>query len=693
MAFVNASLGRGFAKGGGELGWVFRGVLGRNVATGIHHGDAPHRSRAPSRKTSWVCGARELTEEDLIALAGSKELYEEAMKDEEDDEILEIPFEDFPQRPRFSVVRPRKGERFAAYHRQTLGKFSKGKERRQRMASQTIEPKPKRPTSDAPSEPLHDLPIPWHPRKRQPPPPLVNFPKPRDRFVEEREYRWPRGGYISFFEKLYPEPVVDVQVTLTNDPEAVDEWAAARKREGISLYGFETKFWTFEDKGTFYSDTYPGRWSDLALLQIATEKKILLIQTLDMPVEKLGSEVRSILSLKLIKKCGYWVMPKAKAMKMCDLPFHGVHDIFVVLKRAVEITTKKMLPLNVEQLDLAGMSMHLLGIDLEPEFSAKALWEKEYLDEEMIEIAAREAWCCWALYGIMSRMTKELVILWSKGFPKAKSVEKQMHQKELRKAIMLTKSTSLDHVKEEQLRKAARRSLPKMSKNAAAELVLDAGIDLFEAVDMEELDARAKMAEVERKQMKEQRRLDEEAAIARDEARMQYNRWGYEVEAAARRKAEREQERQAELAREKERISGQATGVYEYDLPKRRRTWRSPLAPERLGESASNSQDSAVEAPDGSQDEEGDAEIQGSQQSGSRSAPPHGIQEELAAVDDFDQAAGSDDDFEAEEEEEEEEEEEVVVVVEEQEDFRVGLQDLSDELSSDEDDDFKSVRL
>lgn len=37
-----------------------------------------------------------------------------------------------------------------------------------------------------------------------------------------------------------------------------------------------------------------------------------------------------------------------------------------------------------------------------------------------IEVAAKEAWCSWALYGILTRMTREIVILWSKGFPKAK---------------------------------------------------------------------------------------------------------------------------------------------------------------------------------------------------------------------------------------------------------------------------------
>lgn len=67
---------------------------------------------------------------------------------------------------------------------------------------------------------------------------------------------------------------------MTNDPIVVDEWAAARKSEGTTLYGFDTKFWTFDEKGTYFSDTYPRQWSDLALLQIADQKHVLLIQVL-----------------------------------------------------------------------------------------------------------------------------------------------------------------------------------------------------------------------------------------------------------------------------------------------------------------------------------------------------------------------------------------------------------------------------
>lgn len=75
---------------------------------------------------------------------------------------------------------------------------------------------------------------------------------------------------------------------------------------------------------------------------------------------------------------------QSKGLKMCDFQFHGAHDHFALLKRALDLSSKRMLPLNVEQLDLQGMSMHLLGMDLDVELSTTAHWEKEILDDEMV---------------------------------------------------------------------------------------------------------------------------------------------------------------------------------------------------------------------------------------------------------------------------------------------------------------------
>lgn len=66
-----------------------------------------------------ACRARELTEEDLIRIAGSKELVQKALADQEASEIIDIPFEGIPHRPRFAIPNPKRGERFAAYHRES----------------------------------------------------------------------------------------------------------------------------------------------------------------------------------------------------------------------------------------------------------------------------------------------------------------------------------------------------------------------------------------------------------------------------------------------------------------------------------------------------------------------------------------------------------------------------------------------
>lgn len=59
------------------------------------------------------------TEKDFINLAGGEEEFRKIMGDEEDDEVEEIQFMDFPHRPRYAMPPPKRGERFAAYHRES----------------------------------------------------------------------------------------------------------------------------------------------------------------------------------------------------------------------------------------------------------------------------------------------------------------------------------------------------------------------------------------------------------------------------------------------------------------------------------------------------------------------------------------------------------------------------------------------
>lgn len=61
-------------------------------------------------------------------------------------------------------------------------------------------------------EPINDDPVPWYPAKRQTPPPIISLPEKRPPFVDKKVYQWERKGFIPYFEKLYPYPVVEVEV-------------------------------------------------------------------------------------------------------------------------------------------------------------------------------------------------------------------------------------------------------------------------------------------------------------------------------------------------------------------------------------------------------------------------------------------------------------------------------------------------
>lgn len=88
---------------------------------------------------------------------------------------------------------------------------------------------------------------------------------------------------------------------------------------------------------------------------------------------------------------------------------------------------------------------------------------------------------------------------------------------------MLSKSTTLEHVREAQILKEARRSLPKLSKMAAAELVLDAGIDLYESVDQDLFHDR--LAGLVKDEVTAAEAAEQEQ---KDESSRGYRRWGQE---------------------------------------------------------------------------------------------------------------------------------------------------------------------
>ncbi|CAD7704844.1 unnamed protein product, partial [Ostreobium quekettii] len=278
---------------------------------------------------------------------------------------------------------------------------------------------------------------------------------------------------------LYPSKSVTIDVMVTNNTDMCEAWAEEQLRKGTTLYGFETKWWTYLERGAYYSDSYPEQWAELALFQLAAGSKVLLVQPLDMPVEKLGPRFRQILKHKRLKKAGYGVMPKSRAMKMCEVPIHGVHDHFEVLKRTLQMSSKNDLPKKVAQQDFAGLTQSCLGLQLSPEFLLQGHWEAENLGEDQMEFAAKEAFAAWALYGVLSRMTPDLVEEWASWIPQAYTEGWISQQKKARKQMLAEKAVLLPYVREAEERKRKRKSPSRTAKDASVDLLHDIAGDLI----------------------------------------------------------------------------------------------------------------------------------------------------------------------------------------------------------------------
>lgn len=152
------------------------------------------------------------------------------------------------------------------------------------------------------------------------------------------------------------------------------------------------------------------------------------------------------------------------------------------------MSSKKKLPNRIEYQDLASMSKFLIGLDLDPELSLSAHWESDFLEESWIELAAKEAWCNWALYGILTRLDVNLVKLWNRWIPQTISHKFIEEQKLKRKEILASSAIILDHVFEEELKKEENKKTPwRKAKESAVELMNEVGMDLFDEVDRDYL--------------------------------------------------------------------------------------------------------------------------------------------------------------------------------------------------------------
>lgn len=124
----------------------------------------------------------------------------------------------------------------------------------------------------------HDEPVPVGSVTKAPPPPLVVFPAPRPLYTDYRQYTWERSKFVPAIGSLYPSKSVTIDVMVTNNTDMCEAWAEEQLRKGTTLYGFETKWWTYLERGAYYSDSYPEQWAELALFQLAAGNKVLLVQ-------------------------------------------------------------------------------------------------------------------------------------------------------------------------------------------------------------------------------------------------------------------------------------------------------------------------------------------------------------------------------------------------------------------------------
>lgn len=97
-----------------------------------------------------------------------------------------------------------------------------------------------------------------------------------------------------------------------------------------------------------------------------------------------------------------------------------------------------------------------------------------------IELAAKEAWASWALYGILSRMTPELIETWDAWITTHHSEKWISEQKKARKQMLMDKAVVLPHVWAAEQKKAKRKSPSRTAKDASLELMHDIGGDLID---------------------------------------------------------------------------------------------------------------------------------------------------------------------------------------------------------------------
>eukprot|EP00210_Caulerpa_lentillifera_P004955 g4729.t1 len=434
---------------------------------------------------------KEISQEELLRLVGGNhELLEELLKDEPvPSDRTPINPDHVPIKPGFLQPLPPKGSRNAKLHRKTdvLGR-GKNIERTKEQTQW------KRWDDDVTTE--EDFtPVPWNyePSDLRPKEPFVYFPPKRELFCEKRSFHWTRENWVPEVGDIYPEREVQVEVTLTNDASVAEQWAQDRLTERLGIYGLETKWWMQEHFGLYISASIPKQWADLALLQLATENDILLLQLssilkpLDMPIERLDRGIRQILKYKYIKKIGFDIQKKAAGLKKSEVQIHGCHDIHRLLSLQLGCKSNEELPCDVRNQDLASMAQSLLGLNVKSEDSSKARWELDLLDDSMIEIAAMEAWCCWALYGVVTRLDQNLVSVWNENLSDELRSDAIFERKSNCWTFIEESGVLLNHVAAAESKRRKIQTTPnrEVAKASAIELAHDIAVDLENKVTQE----------------------------------------------------------------------------------------------------------------------------------------------------------------------------------------------------------------
>lgn len=200
---------------------------------------SPYRTRTNTLKR--YC-RNEISQEELLRLVGgNQDLLDKLLVDEPPGPTrTQINPDHVPIKPGFLQPLPPKGSRNAKLHRKTdvLGRAKNKVPKEQYQWTRWDD--------DLTTE--DDFaPIPWNYERPgiRPKEPFIYFPSKRELFCEKRSFHWTRQkseftpflvlnvnfSFLDGVGEIFPDKEIQVEVTITNDPIAAEEWAQVRVLE------------------------------------------------------------------------------------------------------------------------------------------------------------------------------------------------------------------------------------------------------------------------------------------------------------------------------------------------------------------------------------------------------------------------------------------------------------------------------